>query len=93
MFPGSVAVNSISSSDDQPATLQSRGVKLAPNAKRRPQGRYGLDPTTALAPMLGPSGSMGIQASDPGIDWVRDMLEEAVERKRRLLGLFGGWIH
>ncbi len=31
--------------------------------------------------------------SDSGLDWVRGMLEEAVERKRRLLGLFGGWIH
>ncbi len=31
--------------------------------------------------------------SDPGIDWVRDMLEETVERKRRLLGLFGGRLH
>jgi hypothetical protein len=31
--------------------------------------------------------------SDPGIDWVRRMLEKTVERKRRLLGLFGGRLH
>ena len=31
--------------------------------------------------------------SDPDIDWVRAMLEEKLRRKRRPLGLFGGWIH
>ncbi len=31
--------------------------------------------------------------SDPGIDWVRGMLEEAVERKRRLLGLISGRLY
>ena len=31
--------------------------------------------------------------SDPGIDWVRGMLEEKLKRKRRLLGFFGGRVH
>ena len=31
--------------------------------------------------------------SDPGLDWVRGMLEEAVKRKRRLLGLFSERLH
>ena len=31
--------------------------------------------------------------NDGNIDWVRGMLEEAVERKRRLLGFFGGRLH
>ncbi len=30
---------------------------------------------------------------DPGIDWVRGMLEEKLKRKRRLFGLFGGRVH
>ena len=30
--------------------------------------------------------------SDPGIDWVRGRLEEAVERKRRLAGLLLHWV-
>jgi hypothetical protein len=31
--------------------------------------------------------------SDPGIDWVRDMLEEKLRRKRRPLGLISGRLH
>ncbi len=31
--------------------------------------------------------------SDPGLDWVRGMLEEKLKRKRRLLGLFSGRVH
>ena len=39
------------------------GVKLAPNAKRCPRGRYSSIQATALTLMLGPNGSVGIQAS------------------------------
>jgi hypothetical protein len=31
--------------------------------------------------------------SNPGIDWVRRMLEEAVARKQRHVGFFGGQVH
>ena len=38
-------------------------------------------------------GEMKSTPCDPGIDWVRGMLEEAVKRKRRLLGLFSGRLY
>ncbi len=36
---------------------------------------------------------MKVAPSNPGIDWVRGMLEEKLKRKRRLLGHFGGRLH
>ncbi len=55
-------------------------------------GLLHLDHADLVLPNAGAE-LMGRATSDPGIDWVRGMLEEKLKRKRRLFGLFGGRVH